>query len=225
MTRKCEVCLKPIKNRRADCKYCSSTCAGRAKRKRVTEKEKDELNGFTPDYEENEQKEQNMEKTGINELRAIEKENFNTILNLRSEYGDKIRALENENLKSEFTIEKLKDKITDLMEKHSKDIAQANTSTTKETVQAISQMPAIQSVLGTLASSIMPSSKTGLNGLDGFNVQERQIIDAIRRMQPDAQGYLCQMLYVLFAKSHQEQMEIFTSLHAYMSQPNEKDDI
>jgi hypothetical protein len=189
------------------------------------EKEEYELNGFKPDYEENEQKKQNMNTTASNELRAIEKDNFNTILSLRSEYGDKIRTLENENLKHEFTIEKLQDKINDLKEKHSKDLTEASTSTTKETVQAISQMPAIQSVLGTLASSLMPSSKTGLNGLDGFSVQERQIIDAIRRMQPDARGYLCQMLYVLFAKSHDEQMEIFTSLHAYMSQPNEKDDI
>lgn len=225
MTNKCEVCLKPIKNRRADSKYCSTTCAGRAKRKRATEKEEHELNGFVPDYEENEQKQENMNKTALDELRTIEKENFNTILHLRSEYGDKIRALENENLKSEFTIEKLKDKISDLMDKHAKDIAQANTSTTKETVQAISQMPAIQSVLGTLASSMIPSPKNGLNGVDEFNVQEKQIIDAIRRMQPDAQGYLCQMLYVLFAKSHEEQMGIFTSLHAYMSQPNEKEDI
>lgn len=223
MTKKCEVCLKPIKNRRANSKYCSATCAGRAKRKRALEKEKDELNGFKPVYEENDQ---NMEKTGINELRAIEKDNFNTILSLRGEYGDKIRALENENLKHEFTIEKLQDKINDLREKHSKDIAEANTSTTKETVQAITQMPAIQSALGAFASNLIPSNNNGLSGLaDQLNIQEKQIIDAIRRMQPDAQGYLAQMLYILFSKPYEEQMQIFSSLQAYMTQEDETEDI
>lgn len=237
MTRKCEVCLKPIRNRRVNSKYCSATCAGRAKRKRAMKKEEDELNGFKPVYKENDQKNQNMEKTGINELRAIEKDNFNTVLSLRSEYGDKIRALENSNLTYNFTIEKLNDKISDLQEKHakeltelkekhSKDINDASTSTTKETVQAITQMPAIQSALGAFANNLIPSNTNGLNGLaDQLNIQEKQIIDAIRRMQPDAQAYLAQMLYVLFAKSHEEQMEIFTSLHAYMSQSDETDDI
>ncbi|MDM8159047.1 hypothetical protein QUH73_04355 [Labilibaculum sp. K2S] len=237
MTRKCEVCLKPIRNRRADSKYCSASCAGRARRKRVTEKEKNELNGFKHVYEENDPKKQNMDKTGINELRTIEKDNFNTILNLRSEYGDKIRALENSNLTYNFTIEKLSDKIADLKEKHakelaelrekhSKDISDANTSTTKETVQAITQMPAIQSALGAFANNLIPSNTNGLNGLaDQLNIQERQIIDAIRRMQPDAQGYLAQMLYILFSKPYEEQMQIFSSLQAYMTQEEETDDI
>lgn len=226
MISKCEVCLKPIKNRRTNSKYCSATCAGRAKRKRAEGKEEeDELNGFKPVYQENEQNQQNMRETAINELRTVEKDNFNTIMGLRSDYGDKIRALENENLKHEFTIEKLKDKISDLMQKHSKDIADANTSTTKETVQAITQMPAIQSALGALANNFMPGNSNALGGVeDGFSVQERQIIDAIRRMQPDAQAHLGQMLYVLFAKSHEEQMEIFTSLRAYMTQPDEQEE-
>jgi len=226
MTNKCEVCLKPIKNRRKNSKYCSATCAGRAKRKRAEGKENNELNGFKPVYQENEQKQQNMKETGINELRSIEKDNFNTIMGLRTDYGDKIRVLENENLKHEFTIERLNDKISDLKEKHSSDITEASTSTTKDTVQAISQMPAIQSVLGAFANNLIPSNNTnGLSGMaDQINIQERQIIDAIRRMQADAQKNLVQMLYILFTKSHEEQMEIFTSLQAYMTQENEEDE-
>lgn len=212
----CKVCGKAIIGKRPNSKYCSVSCVNTAKQIRATEKYLNELNRFDPNNEINTQKPQQMPQNASEELQSIEKENFNTILNLRSE-------LKNTNLKQEFTIEKLQDKIRDLMVKHSKDISEASTSTTKETVQAISQIPAIQNILGTLASSMMPSPKTGLNGLNEFNVQEKQIIDSIRRMQPDAQGYLVQMLYVLFAKPHEEQMEIFTSLHAYMSKPNKED--
>ncbi|BAX81154.1 hypothetical protein [Labilibaculum antarcticum] len=94
-----------------------------------------------------------MNQTTSAELQTVEREHFNTILNQRSEYGDKIRALEDTNLKPEFTIEKLNDKISDLKDKHTRDIAEASTSTTKDMVNAISQMPAIQSVLGAFASN------------------------------------------------------------------------
>ncbi|MDQ1769301.1 hypothetical protein GQR60_00530 [Labilibaculum sp. A4] len=59
-----------------------------------------------------------MIKKASAELRTVEREHFNTILNLRTEYGDKIRTLEDTNLKHEFTIEKLNDKISDLKDKH-----------------------------------------------------------------------------------------------------------
>jgi len=49
---------------------------------------------------------------------------------------------------------------------------------------------------------------------DQFNIQEKQIVDSIRRMQANTQENLVQMLYVLFAKSHEEQIEIFSSLQA-----------
>ena len=120
------------------------------------------------------------------ELRKVEREYFNTILDLESDYGDKIRALEDIKLKNEFTIERLNDKISELKEKHSIDIAEANTITTKDTVTAISQMPAIQSVLGAFANNLIPNKNDALGGVeDQFNIQEKQIIDAIRRMQPD----------------------------------------
>uniref|UniRef100_UPI003561D232 hypothetical protein n=1 Tax=Ancylomarina sp. TaxID=1970196 RepID=UPI003561D232 len=85
---------------------------------------------------------------------------------------------------------------------------------------------AIQSTLGMIATSFISSKDKGLSGVEsGFNIQERQIIEAIRRMQPDAQGYLVQMLYVLFAKPHEEQMQIFTSLQAFMANTEVEEDI
>ncbi len=221
----CKVCGKPIIGKRPDSKYCSVSCVNTAKQMRATERYLNELNDFDRDNEINTKKPQQMPQNASEELRSIEKKNFNTILNLRSEYGDKIRALENTNLKQEFTIEKLKDQVIDLKEKHSKDIADANTSTTKETVTAITQMPAIQSALGAFANNLIPSSANGLGNLaDQLNIQERQIIDAIRRMQPDAQTYLAQMLYILFSKPHNEQMQIFSSLQAYMAQEEKEED-
>lgn len=221
----CKVCGKPIIGKRPDSKYCSVSCVNTAKQMRATERYLNELNGFEPDNEINTKKPQQMPQNASEELRSIEKENFNTILNLRSEYGDKIRALENTNLKQEFTIEKLKDQVIDLKEKHSKELTEANTSTTKETVTAITQMPAIQSALGAFANNLIPSSANGLGNLaDQLNIQERQIIDAIRRMQPDAQTYLAQMLYVLFSKPHQEQMQIFSTLQAYMVQEEQEEE-
>ncbi|MGZ2369590.1 hypothetical protein ACXR6G_07370 [Ancylomarina sp. YFZ004] len=45
-----------------------------------------------------------------------------------------------------------------------------------------------------------------------YNIQEKQIIGAIRKMKPDAKENLVQILYVLFTKSHDEQVEIFSTL-------------
>jgi len=208
----CEICGKLIENKRHDSRYCSTSCINKAKRMRAKERELDELGTYSLkeiDSSENQQMSQNASA----ELRSIEREHFNTILNLRIEYGDKIRTLEDMNLKHEFTIEKLNDKISDLKDKHTRDITEASISTTKDTVQAISQMPAIQSVLGAFASNLIPSKTNALGGVeDQFNIQEKQIIDAIRRMQPDAQGYLVQMLYILFSKPHEEQIELFSTL-------------
>jgi hypothetical protein len=44
-------------------------------------------------------------------------------------------------------------------------------------------------------------------------------------MQPEPQGNLVQLLYVLFAKSNEEQMQIFTSLQAFMANTEEEEDI
>ncbi|MBN2597797.1 MAG: hypothetical protein JXR82_13570 [Marinifilaceae bacterium] len=49
--------------------------------------------------------------------------------------------------------------------------------------------------------------------------------DDIRRMQSNAQSYLVQMLYVLFAKPPEEQMEIFSTLQAYLMQSEENKDV
>ncbi|MDM8160459.1 hypothetical protein QUH73_11595 [Labilibaculum sp. K2S] len=223
---KCEVCNEPIRGKRSDSRYCSSACRNKAYKMRTTEKHLDESDGTYRLIDMDSRENQQMNQNASAELRTIEREHFNTILSLRTEYGDKIRALEDTNLKHEFTIEKLNDKLNDQKEKYTRDIAEASTSTTKDTVQAISQMPAIQSLLGGFASNLIPSKTNSLGGVeDQFNIQEKQIIDAIRRMQPDAQGYLVQMLYVLFAKPHEEQMEIFSTLHAYMMRSEESEDI
>ncbi|WP_372640181.1 hypothetical protein, partial [Ancylomarina sp.] len=129
-----------------------------------------------------------MSQNPNDELRQIEREHFDKILNLRSEYGDRISVLKDDNLKQSFKIERLEDKIKDLVEKHSTDLTAANKSATKDVVQSISAMPAIQSTLGMIATSFISSKDKGLSGVEsGFNIQERQIIEAIRRMQPDAQ--------------------------------------
>ncbi|WP_461630857.1 hypothetical protein [Labilibaculum euxinus] len=223
---KCEVCNEPIRGKRSDSRYCSTACRNKAYKIRTTEKHLDELDGTYPLIDIDSRENQQMNQNASAELRTVEREHFNTILSLRTEYGDKIRTLEDTNLKHEFTIEKLTDKLSDLRDKHTKDIAEASTSTTKDTVQAISQMPAIQSVLGAFANNLIPSKPDALGGVeDQFNVQEKQIIDAIRRMQPDSQGYLVQMLYVLFAKPHEEQLEIFNTLQAYLMQSEESEDV
>ncbi|MBN2595655.1 MAG: hypothetical protein JXR82_02610 [Marinifilaceae bacterium] len=221
----CEICGNPIENKRPDSRYCSTSCINKAKRMRAKERELDEFGAY-PLMDIDSRGNHQMNQNASAELRSIEREHSNTILSLRTEYGDKIRALEDANLKYEFTIEKLNDKLNDQKEKHTRDIAEASTSTTKDTVHAISQMPAIQSVLGAFASNLIPSKTNALGGVaDQYNVQEKQIIDAIRRMQPDAQGYLVQMLYVLFAKPHEEQIEIFTTLQAYMMQSEQNEDV
>lgn len=223
---KCEVCNEPIRGKRSDSRYCSSACRNKAYKMRTSEKQLDELDGAYPIIDLDSRENQQMNQNASAELRTVEREHFNTILNLRTEYGDKIRTLEDMNLKHEFTIEKLNDKLNDQKEKHSRDIAEASTSTTKDTVTAITQMPAIQSVLGAFANNLIPSKTNALGGVeDQFNVQEKQIIDAIRRMQADAQGYLVQMLYVLFAKPHEEQIEIFSTLQAFMMQSEENEDV
>ncbi|MDE5417585.1 hypothetical protein L3049_06150 [Labilibaculum sp. DW002] len=221
----CEICGNPIEKKRPDSRYCSTSCINKAKRMRAKERELDEFGAY-PLIDIDSRKNHQMNQNASAELRTVEREHFNTILSLSTEYGDKIRTLEDTNLKHEFTIEKLNDKISDLKDKHTRDIAEASTSTTKDTVTAITQMPAIQSVLGAFANNLIPSKTNALGGVeDQFNVQEKQIIDAIRRMQPDAQGYLVQMLYVLFAKSHEEQLEIFSTLQTYMMQSEQSSDV
>jgi len=222
----CEVCGKPIIGRRSDSQYCSAAWRNKAYKMRTAEKCLNELDDNSPTSKLDSPESQQMNQNASAELRTIERENFNTILNLRSEYGDKIRDLKELNLKQEFTIEKLQDKISDLREKHIKEIAESNTNSTKDTVAAITQMPAIQTALGAFASNLIPNNENSLGGVpDQFNIQEKQIIDAIRRMQPDIQEGLVQMLYVLFAKTHDEQVEIFNTLQAFMTQSDESEDI
>lgn len=220
----CEICGKPIEKKRPDSLYCSPTCINKAKRLRAKERKLIEFNDTYPTMDINKPEELRVSPNTSAELRTIEREHFDKILNLRTDYGDKIRDLKELNLKQEFTIERLKDKISDLKDKHTKEIAEHSTNATKETVAAITQMPAIQSALGAFASKLIPHSGGALGGVsDQFNTQEKQIIDAIRKMQFDVQGSLVQMLYVLFAKSHEEQIEIFSSLQAFMMQPEEDD--
>lgn len=221
---RCAQCNKVIKNKKKGSIYCSPYCVGRAKRERAANRQNQLLNGTETDLTKNDQKQENMKKTVYDELRTVEKENFNTILELRASYDEKLLTLRDLNLQKDFKIQTLEKENQDLISKHSQQLEDASKSTTKDTVQAITQMPAIQTALGALAGNIIPSANTGLNGVNENSTQEQQIIDAIRRMQPDAQGYLGQMLYALFSKTHEEQMEIFTSLHAYLSSQNEEDE-
>ncbi len=220
----CEICGKPIENKRPDSIYCSTPCINKAKRLRAKERELNELDNAYPnnqiDTYENQQINQNLS----DELRTVEREHFDFITNLKAEYEDKIRILEEKNLKQEFRIEKLKDEISKLKEKYAKEITEARTNATKETVTAITKMPAIQSVLGAFANTLIPKTTNGLSGIaNQYNTQEKQIIGAIRKMKPDAQGNLVQMLYVLFSKSNEEQIEIFSTLQTYMMQSEEDD--
>jgi hypothetical protein len=44
-------------------------------------------------------------------------------------------------------------------------------------------------------------------------------------IQPVSQGYLVQMLYVLFQKPYDEEMQIFTSLQASMANAEDEVDV
>jgi hypothetical protein len=220
----CIECGNEIIGKRPNSKYCSSQCLNKAKRNREMNKYLNSLNGLNTETEFRFNNSPSMQNSS-EELRTIEREHFDKILNLRSEYGDKIASLKDENLEKKFKIERLNDKIETIEKDHAKALIDANKSTTKDVVQSITQMPAIQSTLGTLANSFMSKGENGLAGVvNGFSEGEKQIIESIRRMQPDAQGYLVQMLYVLFAKSNEEQMQIFTSLQAFMANTDEKED-
>lgn len=221
----CEICGKEIIGKRPTTKYCSSQCINKAKQNRAALKYLQGLNGLNPDNSIT-ATEGFQPLNASDELRQIERDHFQKIMDLKSEYGDKISALKEEKQQQGFTIERLKEKIEVLEKEHVKELDAAKNSTTKGIVQSISSMPAAQSMLGMLASSVMSKKGEGLSGVDnGFNEQEKQIIEAIRRMQPDAQTYLVQMLYFLFAKSNEEQMQIFTSLQAYLSGDEESDDL
>jgi hypothetical protein len=218
----CEFCGEEIIGRRPNSLYCSSQCSGKAKRGRLAVKEPTQVN------EENQFFAQ-APKVSLNqsdEIRYVEREHFEKISKLHLEYGEKLSSLKDTNQQQSFKIERLEDKITDLKEKHSTELNAASKTATKDVVQTISAMPAAQSMLGMLANNLMSKKGGALEGVEsGFNENEKQIIESIRRMQPEPQGYLVQMLYVLFAKSSEEQMQIFTSLQAYMSAGEESDDM
>ena len=71
-----------------------------------------------------------------------------------------------EYLKSNFKNERLRNKVSDLKEKHAKEVAEASTNTTKEAVTAISQIPAIQTALGAFASKVIPREPMSLAGVE-----------------------------------------------------------
>lgn len=219
---KCQYCGEEIIGRRPNSLYCSSQCSGRAKRDRLAEKES---SVEIPETQFLAQPPK-MSLNPSDEIRYVEREHFDKISKLHLDYGARISDLKEKNQQQSFKIERLEDKIGDLKEKHVTELTAANKSATKDVVQTISAMPAAQSMLGMLATSFMSKGGGALAGVEtGFSEQEKQIIEAIRRMQPEPQGYLVQMLYVLFAKPHEEQMQIFTSLQAFMANTEEEVDI
>jgi len=136
----CEVCGKPIEKKRPDSKYYSATCINKAKRMQAKERELDELD----DIEINNPEILQIASNASAELRTIEREHFETISNLKTKYRDMISDLKELNLQQEFSIEKLNDKISDLRDKRTKEIDKITTQTTKDTLTAITQMPAFQ---------------------------------------------------------------------------------
>ncbi|NOU60819.1 hypothetical protein [Marinifilum caeruleilacunae] len=225
----CEVCNKPIIGKRSDSRYCSISCRNKAYKIRVELRREKELEDSEDTLTAQDLEflaARQIKAETIQELRSLDREHFNAIMSLKTEYESKIKTLEDTNLKNDFKIERLQDKISDLKEKHAKELTEASTNTTKDTVTAISQMPAIQTALGAFASNVIPIKSEGLSGVEEqISIQERQIVDSIRRMQPDIQENLIQVLYFLFAKNHEEQMQIFRTLQAYFESSNEDEDI
>jgi hypothetical protein len=159
------------------------------------------------------------------EIRYVEREHFDKISKMHLDYGERISNLKEKNQQQSFKIERLEDKIGDLKEKHVTELTAANKTATKEVVQTISAMPAAQSMLGMLATSFMSKSGGALAGVEtGFSEQEKQIIEQVRRMQAEPQGHLINMLYFLFKKTNEEQMQIFTSLQAFMVNTGEEEE-
>ena len=221
----CEICGNEIVGKRPNTKYCSSQCINTAKQNRAALKYLNGLGAIKPDNSIT-AFESSMALNSSDELRQIERENFQKIMDLKSEYGEKISSLKEEKQQQGFKIERLNDKIDRLEKEHAKELEAARNSATKGIVQSISTMPAAQSMLGMLATNVLNKDGKALGGVDnGFNEQEKQIIGGIRRMQPEAQTYLVQMLYVLYAKTNEEQMQIFTSLQAYLSEEVDSDDL
>ncbi|MGQ1911343.1 hypothetical protein ACT3CE_16340 [Marinifilum sp. RC60d5] len=219
----CKICGKPIVNKRPDSKYCSTSCINKAKRLRAKERELDNSN-FENEIDTYEHQQINQHLSV--ELRTVEREHFNFITKLKEEYEEKIKILEEKNLKQEFTIVKLKDEISKLKDKYTIELEEARTNTTKETVTAITKMPAIQSILGAFTNTLIPTPTNGLGKFsDQYSTEEKQIINAIRKMKPDTQSNFVQMLYVLFSKSNEEQIEIFSTLQTYMLQSEENEDV
>jgi len=213
----CIECGKQIVGRRADSKYCSKTCSGRAKNRRADERLIEQASQTNPALTRNSSGMNENLLYGLGEIRQLEKDKFDTVLDLREKYEVQVKTLENKNLNLEFEIRRLKDQKDDLIRNHEKELQNATTNTVKETVNAISMMPAVQGALGSLANNLIPSKNDSLGGLENtMSETEKQIIQSVRKMQPDAQNYLVQMLYFLFSKEHKEQMEIFTALTTYL---------
>ena len=222
----CLECGNPIKGRRPDSKYCCKTCSNRAKEKRKNQRL---IEGATPVPPDQAYGMANQSLYGFTEIRELEKSKYDTVIELKEKYENQIKALESSNLTKNFKIERLKDKIEDLEKAHERELKSASTNSIKETVGAITQMPAVQGALGALASNLIPSKGDPLGSLENsLSEVEKQILQSLRKMQPESQQYLVQMLYFLFAKEHAEQMEIFTSLMAYMQSDaadNSEDDL
>jgi len=222
----CLECGSPIIGRRSDSKYCSKTCSGRAKNRRADQRLISKATQQYPAAPHIAPMVSESSLYGFTEIRELEKDKFATVLDLKEKYENQIRTLETNNLNKDFEIQRLKDQKDDLIRNHEKELQNATTNTVKETVNAISMMPAVQGALGSLASNLISSKNDSLGGLENtMSETEKQIIQSVRKMQPDAQNYLVQMLYFLFAKKHEEQMEIFTTLTTYLqSGTNENDE-
>jgi len=87
----CEICGNPIEKKRPDSRYCSTSCINKAKRQRAKERELNEMDDANPRNEIDTNENQQINRNLSVELRTVEKEHFNTVMNLKGEYGDKIK--------------------------------------------------------------------------------------------------------------------------------------
>lgn len=223
--KECIICGATIHGKRADAKYCSTKCANDAKAAAAAEKflinnrpQQASLYGFQPEHP------QRIDKPA-DELRTTEKHHFQTIMDMERNHTEKVNDLNLKLLNADFEKKGLEKEILDLKAKHSEELAASKTSTTKDTVNLIAQMPAVQGFLGGLSNKMMSKGGSALAGIEEFNENEKQIINGIRALSPEVQPYFVQMAYTFFSKPTEEQTNLVQLVTSFLTGEQDSDDI
>lgn len=82
----------------------------------------------------------------------------------------------------------------------------------------------MQNYINQLIADLEEVALTPYKTIEEWTGIKQEVFPDITQLHGE-QWDLDQMLYVLFAKSHQEQMEIFSTLQAYMIPSEEEEDI